>query len=227
MKTFEQLNDSELVQLTQDEIDYYVKLKKAETGIRIINLPENPKYQDIPSPDLEMYEVSNYIFKEKEKAEEIANVINKHLSGAFTSSYDYYRSGSDTKYAKSYDGSLETVNIVRLYSQSMYNSIKDTVSSNKKIKEAYEKIEKEYDDENEKASEIVEKINQSIIEARERIQKFIDYKSRIVDYVKLANGDRDIAWNFFDKAYTVEPSVKNMIMESQEYKSAIDSYINA
>lgn len=227
MKTFEQLNDGELINLTNEEISHYIKLKKAETGIRIINLPETPTLQPIPEPDLETFEVLGYIFKEKEKAEEIAQTVNKYLSSAFKSDYDYWNGGNNHRYAKPFDGSLETVNIVRLYSVTVYNSIKDTLASNKKISDAYKKIEQEYKEEEEKSSGIVEDVYESISKARERIQKFIDFKSRIVDYIKLANGDKDIAWNFFDKAYSVEPSVKSMIMESDEYKDAINSYIKS
>lgn len=227
MKPFEQLNDQELIALSDEQIDYYIKLKKAETGIKIINYPETPIYTDLVVPNLEMYEVAGRIFLEKEKAEEIASVINKHLASSFTKDYDYYRSNGKYQYAKPFDGSLETVSIVRLYSMSAYNSIKDAIQSNKKIEDAYNKIKDEYDEENEKATEIVDKIRDAIQEARERIALFHDYKVRIQEYLQLAAGDRDIAWNFFDKAYAVEASVKSMIMESPEYQATINSYIKA
>ena len=226
-KTFEQLNDQELISLTGEQVDYYIKLKKAETGIKIIAFPEPPKYAELPAPDLEMYEVAERVFKEKEKAEEICSTINKHLGSSFTREYDYYRSNGDYKYAKPFNGSLETVNIVRLYSMPIYASIKDTIQSNQRVKEAYEKVKKAYDDEDEKAGEIVDSINQAIAKARERVELFRNYKVRIVEYIQLANGNRDVAWNFFEKAYAVEPAVKNMIMESGEYKAALDAYIKA
>ena len=227
MKQFEILNDQELLALTDEQIDYYIKLKKAETGIKIIAFPESPVYAEIPQPELEMYEVAGRVFKEKEKAEEIASVINKHLGSSFTQEYDYYRSGGNHKYAKPFDGSLETINIVRLYSMSAYNAIKDAIQSNKKIEDSYKEIKKAYDDEDEKASEIVETIREAISKARERVRQFQEYKIRIVEYIQLANGNRDVAWNFFEKAYVIEPAVKNMILESPEYVNAINSYIKS
>jgi hypothetical protein len=227
MKAFEHLNDQELVALDQDQINHYIKLKKAETGIRIITLPDPPTYQDVPAPDLELYEACGFSFADKTKAQEIADTVNKHVSTALKIDYDWSRGGSDYKYAKPYDGSLETVEIKRAFSQPVYNSIRDIITSNKKIKDAWEVIKKEYDGEEEKAGEIVESIYDSITKARDRIELFRNYKVRIIEYLQLANGDRDIAWNFFDKAYSVEPSVKTMIMESQEYQDAINSYINA
>jgi len=226
MKAFEHLNDQELVALTQDEINHRVKLKKAETGIKIITPPEMPTYQDIPAPDLELYEAAGYAFTDKAKAEEITSTINKHIVSAMKVDYDW-RNSSDYKYAKPYDGSLETVDIKRVFSQPTYNSIKDVIASNKKVKEAYEKLRKEYDDEDEKSTEIIDGIYDAINTAKVRIDQFRNYKTRIVEYLQLANGDRDIAWNFFDKAYSVEPSVKSMIMESPEYEEALNSYIKA
>jgi len=227
MTNFEQLNDSELVALSEEQITHYIKVKKAETGIKIITLPEYPKLQETPEPDMEMYRVAGWVFAERAKAEEIASVINSHLSSSFTEDYDYYRGGSDFKYAKPFSGNIEQVEITRLYSQTLYNSIKDIIQSNKKIEESYKKIKSEYDEEESRASEIIDTIYDAISAARERIEKFKNYKSRIIEYLRLANGDRDIAWNFFDKAYSVEPSVKAMIMESQEYQDAVNSYINS
>ncbi len=227
MKPFSQLNDAELIELTDEQIDYYVKLHKAEAGIRILSLPEMPAQREIPAPELQMYEVVGHVFSDKEKAEEIASTINKHLASSFTSDYDYWRSGSDFKYAKPFDGTLVSVSIVRLYSQGVYNSIKDIAQSNSKIAEAYKEVKKDYENEQEKAADLVEAIYGAIREARERIRKFHEYKVRIVEYIQLANGNPEVAWNFFDKAYAVETPVKSMIMESDEYKNALLAYVNA
>ena len=110
---------------------------------------------------------------------------------------------------------------------SAYNAIKDAIQSNKKIEDSYKEIKKAYDDEDEKASEIVETIREAISKARERVRQFQECKIRIVEYIQLANGNRDVAWNFFEKAYVIEPAVKNMILESPEYVNAINSYIKS
>jgi hypothetical protein len=228
MKTFEHLNDTELVELEQDHINHYIKLKKAESGVKLLTLPDTPTYQDIPVPDVELYEVAGYAFADKARAQEIADAINKNISSAFKLDYDYWGSGtSDYKYAAPYNGSLEAINIQRAFSQPVYNSIKTVIASNKKVREAWDKLKKEYDAEDEKSTEIVNGIYDAINAAKDRLVQFRTYKARIVEYLQLANGDRDIAWNFFDKAYSVEPSVKSMIMESEEYQSALNSYIKA
>jgi hypothetical protein len=179
MKSFEHLNDQELVSLDQDQINHYIKLKKAETGIKIITLPDASIYQDVPAPDLELYEACGFSFADKTKAQEIADTVNKYISTTLKVDYDWSRGGSDYKYAKPYDGSLETVEIKRVFSQPVYNSIRDIITSNKKIKDAWDAIKKEYDDEEEKAGEIVESIYDGINEARARLEKFHNYKLRI------------------------------------------------
>lgn len=221
MKSFDDLNDTELLALTQDQIDHYIKIKKAETGIKLMVRPEVPTYQPVPDKDLDVYEVSGFFFKEREPAEEIASVINKHILNALKVTYDYYRGDTDYRYAAPYSGALENVSVSRIYSGPLYQTIKDTIASNKKIKEAYEEVEKAYDDEEEKAIEIVDAVYLAIREARERLEKFNNYKKHIVEYLTLANGDTAIAWNFFDKAYTVDETIKAAIMESEEYQTAI------
>lgn len=227
MKTFEQLNDAELVDLTDEQIADYIKLKKAEQGIKILQQPEAVSLRQIPEANTVVYEVSGRYFLEKEPAEEICEVINKHSHKQRDVTYDYHINSS-VKYErpKSYNN-LENVSVSKVFSQETFNEIKDILKSNSMIEKSYETVMEEYKAEEEKAAELTESVYEQIQKAKDRIAQFQEYKVRIVDYIKLANGVTDIAWNFFDKAYAVEPSVKGMIMESEEYKSAIASYINA
>jgi hypothetical protein len=96
--------------------------------------------------------------------------------------------------------------------------------SNKKIEDAYKDLKNEYDQQEEASSEIVEKIYGAIIGARERKQQYEEYLTRIQEYLRLSNGDTTVAWNFFEKAYTIEPTVKNRILESEEYINAVAGY---
>lgn len=227
MKNFEQLNDAELVALNDEQISDYIKLKKAEQGIKILQCPEYPTLRALPEADTIVYTVASMSFLDKEPAEEICEIINKHAHKQRDVSYEWGIS-RDVKYEKpkSYNN-LESVSVEKVFSQETYNEIKDVIKSNEMIKKSYESVLKEYKDEEEKATELIDSIYETIQKAKDRIAQFKEYKVRIVDYVKLANGVVDIAWNFFDKAYAVEPSVKNMIMESNEYKEAVASYVNA
>lgn len=226
MKNFDQLNDLELVELKSEDIEKYIKLKKAEAGVKIVNYPATPEYQQIPVPDLEVFQVCGFSFTEREKAVEIAETINKHISSSLSVDYNW-RGDSRVKYAKPFSGSLAQVEVEKVYSWGVYESIKEIIESNARIEKAFKALKDEYEAEEDKAKELVDEVYNKINEAKERLEKFRNYKVRIIEYLQLANGDRDVAWNFFDKAYSVEPSVKSMIMESQEYQDAIDSYIKA
>jgi len=222
-KTFEQLTDVELLALSQEDIDWYVKLKKAEAGVKILNCPETPLYRDIPEKDLTVYQVCGYSFADKGTAQEIADLINSKNLNAMEVDYDYSH-GSDYKYAKPYEGSLTNVEIKKVFTLATYTSIKDILISNKKIEDAYNKVKREYDNEEEKANEVTEIIYTTITEARERKVQQEEYVTRIQEYLRLSNGDTTIAWNFFDKAYSVETSVKTKILESKEYIEAVEGY---
>lgn len=223
LKIFDQLTDNELLELTQEQIDWYIKLKKAESGIRIITCPTMPETREIPGTDLVLYDVSGFNFIDRETAEEVSKFINSKIAKAYTVDYDW-GVGSDKKYAKPFTGNLVDVKLENVYSETTYNSIKNILISNEKIMRAFKDLKNEYDDMEEKATEIVDKIYNTINEARGRKQQYEEYVIRIQEYLRLANGDTKVAWNFFDKAYEIEPTVKNRIMESEEYNKAVDGY---
>ncbi len=226
MKPFEQLNDAELVSLSGEQVLDYIKLKKAETGIKIIARPDEPKYQILPDPDLTLYEVCGFCFKDQAVAASVCAAINGALKDAYKLDYNW-RGSNRVEYAKTFTGSLEQVEMKLVYSMPVYDSIRDVLTSNTRIEEAYKKVKDAFDEEEEKSESIIAGIHDAITNARERIAMFREYKSHIIEYLKLANGNREVAWNFFDKAYPVEPGVKAMIMESPEYIQAIESYTKA
>ena len=222
-KPFEQLTDNELLELTQEQIDWYIKLKKAENGIRIISCPPMPETREIPATDLILFDVCGFNFIDRETAEEVAKFINSKIAKAYSVNYDW-SVGGDKKYAKPFTGNLVDVKLENVFSEMLYNSIKDVMISNEKIMRAYKDLKNEYDDMEEKATEIVEKIYKVINEARARKHQYEEYIIRIQEYLRLANGDTKVAWNFFDKAYEIEPAVKNKIMESEAYQTAVSGY---
>lgn len=224
LKQFDQLTDVELIELSNEQIDWYIKLKKAENGVRILAEPTYPTYREVPEPDMTLYCVGQHCFVNQDTAASIAKSINQHVADSFRVDYDYYRGGSQYKYARRDDTRMEDVAIQRVYSKAVYDSIADIIASNKKIEAQYEKLLNEYNEENQKASDLVNHIYDAISAARERLEQFGEYKVRILEYLRLANGNAEVAWNFFDKAYAVDTQVKAKIMESEEYINAVNGY---
>lgn len=222
-KKFELLTDEELINLTEEQIDWYIALKKAEKGIRILKCPESPKYREIPEPNFTVYGILDLYFKDREIAQEISDFINERIEKSYTSNYDW-SIDSNKCYANLFNGHLKQVEVKTLYDKDTYNSIKDILISNKKIKEAYEKIKDEYDEYNENVQELVNEIYDKINEAKKRKEDFNEYLVKIQEYLQLANGDKDVAWKFFNKAYTIENTVKNKIIEHEDYLETLKGY---
>jgi hypothetical protein len=223
LKTFEQLTDNELIALTQEQIDWYIKLKKAEAGIRIVARHKLPELREIPAQDMVLYDICKFNFINREDAEESSKLINSKIGNAYQTAYDY-SAGYDRQYGKPFTGTLADVKMEKVYSETAYNSIKDILISNKKIQSSYEELKSEYDEVEEKSSEIVNNIYDKIREANGRKDLQEEYIIRIHDYLRLANGDVTIAWNFFEKAYEIEPSVKNKILEDARYIETVEGY---
>lgn len=224
VKPFNQLGDKELIALTEPEIEYYINLKKAETGVKLIAPPEVPTYQTLPEKDFVVYGAAGFYFDTQEAAQAVAFAVNQQASGLYNLSYDYYNSDRKDQYASKDESDLAAVTVTHCYSRATYDRIKHIMASNKRIKEAYETMEQEYKAEVDKSTDLIADIRNAISNAYDRIAKIESYKDYIREYLRLANGNAETAWNFFKKAYTVTPEEENKILESEEYLEALRSY---
>lgn len=223
LKPFETLTDEELLALTREQIDWYIKLKKAEAGVRIVNCPETPQYRAIPDKDMTLFDVAGFNFEDRETAEEVAKLINSKISKAYRVDYEWSM-GSDKQYARPYEGNLVDVKIENVYKQETYNGIKDVLVSNKKIEKAYQEIKDEYDEQESKSSDIINNIYNKIDEARRRKQDFEMAVERIKEYLRLSNGDTNIAWAFYEKAYEIDVATKNKVLANEDYLTTVKGY---
>lgn len=221
MKALENMTDAELTALTDEEIDDIIKLKKAEAGIKILRLPVYPELRPIPTPDVEVYEVAGYAFTDKEIAQKFANDTNDVIPSAVRVGYDYWHGSSRQEYVTGKEASLVQIEVKHVHSSLQYASIKDAVTSNKRVEEAYEKVKKEYDEEEERAKDIASGVFDRVQGARDRINEVAGHVEHIVEYLKLSNGDVEVAWNFLKKAYVIDPEVENQVRASEEYQVAI------
>lgn len=224
MRSIENLTDTELLALTDEEVTSHIRLRKAEEGIRILPEPVLPALKEIAGPDIQVFEIAGYAFHEREKAEEIANVINKHVPQSTSIDYDYYRGDGKYRYTKANNTALVSVAVEQVYSPTKYSEIRDAVESNKRIQESYNKVKREYDDETDKAADIVSAIYDRIQGARDMANEVENHKLNIGNYLELAQGDVEVAWNFFKKAYVISPEMENLVRASEEYQVEVNKY---
>lgn len=224
MKSIENLTDAELLALTDEAIAGHIRLRKAEEGIRILPEPICPTLKEINGPDIQVFEIAGYAFHEREKAEEIAAVINKYVPQSTSIDYDYYRGDGKYRYTKANNTNLVHVAVENVYSPAKYAEIRDAVESNKRVKDSFDKTKDEYDTETEKAADIVTAIYDRIQGARDRANELENHKLNIANYLELAQGDVEVAWNFFKKAYVITPEMENLVRSSDAYQAEVAKY---
>lgn len=199
MKTnINEMNEQEVLSLTNDQIDWLIRYACAEEGIR--HLPEPVKPEPFkPEYDAEVYEVHGMYFATVEAAEEIKQVLNDVSHEMRKLDYDW-RNSSSYKYVS--EGSFAfSVEKVKCFTPARYEKIAGELKRLEAEKRKYEALLKEYQEEQKKAQHI-KGIVFDVLESH-RTTAYIREKScnDYREYLKLANGNVETARRFFEKAY--------------------------
>jgi hypothetical protein len=198
MKTFWDLTKDEIVGLTSDQIARYIDIDCAEQGVSLLpDLPPAPIYEK-PAKDCVVYSVDNFDVSTPEEA----NVILDALGKVRLLKLDYdYGNYSDQYISDTRNVDVPDVKKVQVYSAKLYNSIRNDLKSYSEKKNAYEREQKEYSKILSERSRISDAIWNKYNEVTEEFQNREYMKKEFAKYLDLADGDKEIAMRFFDKAY--------------------------
>lgn len=216
-KNFEDLTKEELLELNEDDIQWYIKVEMAKDGVKILQMPIEPTYQPLPETDKKLYEVSGITFSTLEAAEKVRDALNTVADQLARSNYNYGL-GYNYKYFEKTDKDDFVINTQSLYSKEVYDSISGVLKDNEKVRNVYKNAKEEYEKETEKAESIVDVIRGKIEAAHREKMELENYTDRIVEYFELAQGNADVAWSFFLKAYPVIDEVVEQVKATEKYK---------
>lgn len=229
MKTIDDYTTDELLKLTDEQIDKLYRLRLAENGIKIPNLPEQPEYEEEEKPDKTVYKVDgiDIYFENKETADEFAEMMTTNMDNLCKLEYTYSVS-SEAKYTEKLSEDYNFRNGVSIsakgvYSKDLYNQIKDVLTRNKEKREEYRGLKSEYDNQNSKASKHREYIMNKIKEAKKKEFEKSEMLRTFNEYLDLADGNNEIAWNFMNKAYELSEEDRAYInKETRNYQTGSD-----
>ena len=194
MKTFFDLEETDKVGLTDEQIDYYTRLECANRGIVIPQKPIND-LQNIEPPTNKYYQVGyeSFVFATEKEAQDFIDIKSKSLQvKSVGSSYN-----DKNRYVDSNSNDYKEIKSIILYS-------KEEATNLKSILEYNAETQKEWDNYNNALSEFND-IRYSIIneisEIKFKTSRQLFYFKVFSDYVELANGDKETAMKFFEKAY--------------------------
>lgn len=213
MKTINELTEQEILVLTELDIQKMIKLRMAEDGIKILDIPKEPELLEMEKPDLTTYSISilgdNLCFGSIDDANAVVDSLLKSTSIGMVN-YDYSKLDSNFKYFEKgktrmyYDDNTVSVNTVRCYSMGLYAKIADEAIRNKKAKDDFIKQQSEYNKINSECVDIVSEIRDRVSEVKDKYYRLEELIGKFNnDYLPIANGDEKIAMKFLVKAYSL------------------------
>lgn len=220
MKNWTELTDNELANLEDEEIATIRNLILAEAGIPIvINAPVKPEIEN-PKKDLTIYVIkglgSSIAFTDVNEATEVVEMLKRCKTiglSRYGSKYYYFTKGSE----RSYDGepSEITIESQEVFSEELERSIRNKYIDNKQQIENYEFELSNYNKLLARQDEATEDFYNALDEARKTIQRRENLKYQFQNtYLKLAEGNQEIALNFLKKAYIVSEEDEQYILNN-------------
>jgi tetratricopeptide (TPR) repeat protein len=202
MKTnINEMTHEEIIALTPEQLDWLVKYRCAENGVKNLPKPIQPDPFD-PGFDKVVYEVAGFYFEGIGEAEHFCKTVNS-LTTRVKLDYNWQVS-SNYKYAQpiSEDESFQVYQ-KKCYSRERYASLQGKLQDHEKAKADYKKQIEEFE-KNEK--EVACSRNEVMHVYEDHMRQEYTFKNHVANfkyYVALANGDLDIAEKFFTRAFTV------------------------
>lgn len=216
MKTrIEDMTESEVLALTDDQIKWLVRYAMAEQGVK--DLPEPIKPEPfVPEYDEQVFEVGGMYFTDHDTAEIVRQYLTDNADLMCHLDYNWNNS-SQYKYIRETNDFTFQTRVMNVFSKEKYETLSHRLGEYQREKERFEILFKEFKKEVEKADAIRSEIMSKIYErkarkyARDRLTK--TYR----DYLELASGNIETAHRFFEKAY---PGI-----DHQEIYGLVDSPI--
>ena len=201
MRDIYTMTHEQVLALTQEEITRIYDFMCADAGLRFVDFPTEPEKQ-VFTPDDIVYEVGEIYTQDIEVAQKLSAILVECRDKLVKIDYNY-RVGSDYKYLKKnleeYDYKAE-IKTHRTFKAATYEYLQAAMEKFREAKDAYEKQKKDYDEYTKKRTKITEQVSQKINGHYKLQWKLEEYQRLMQKYIDLANGDKQIALNFFKKA---------------------------
>ena len=199
MKRIYELDETELLALSDEDVKKYVDYECALEGVPM--LPPSPGIKpskDAPAPDAQVYSIAGFLTLDAEHA---ARILAALESGKlFTESYANNDYG--TKFLESIAGDSyhsPKIESRRIHSPEQWDRIKDVQSEFVTKLKAWEKVNSDYDKALSERKKISDNVWDKINEARDHSYERDSLRREFVRYLELAEGNHQIALNFLKK----------------------------
>ena len=209
MKRIDEMTREEINVLSDEEIQTSIDLEVAYAGI--MPVPQ-PVYEDVPAIDLKKndscYKVHGCYLKSKEDAEVLSRME------ICSETYDY-QGGAGYDYKFLTDPETGVISIEKFYTRADVINISKVIKLKKSIEERNSVKRKEYNEYESRIKEIVDHVNCLVSSARDFYARVGLAKTVFEKHLKLAEGNRGIAVNFFKTAYSGQDEIISTVLSEQ------------
>lgn len=209
MKTrFEDLTRDQILTLTEEDIKYYTQYRLAQEGVVLPPYPgDKPEAIEFPDPTEVVYECRGILLTDIKEAQAIAT-----LESVVYEDYDY-NIDSNKKYVTDevrYGNENTGVKKKVLYKKSVVDGHRDSLKRNKQERDAWDSDNSAYTKaikESDSISSFIGDICYQVATENSFIQRATDQYDSLL---ALAEGNEQIAYNFFVKAFPIESTVQKL-----------------
>jgi hypothetical protein len=191
------MRETELINVTQDDISRYVDLACAEEGIPLLpeQAPIAPDAEAV-ADDMTVYEIAGILFPRREDAQKVCDLVAtlEHGSTNYISGPSYRQKYEPT------EGDSVSVQTRRLLSPQKAASLKGAILVIERAKKEYQDTKKEYDRIVEARAEIVTRIDEAVRKAQSAQWRRDGLMKEYQRYLDLAQGIKTIALRFLEAA---------------------------
>lgn len=219
MKDYKELTTEELANLTDEQVEQYIKLICAQEGIKILQKPQEPVKSADLNKDCEVYTIprTNLYFSDINEAKEILESLKKMKSLGtirYFSNSSYFEKGLIGYDNKPVDLVISTE---VHYSKEKANEKEKALKEYDEAKKKYDQELKEYYDN----KDALDEATKEFLGIYDEAVKTMDKRRRLSnlfykEYLPLAEDNVEMAMGFLKKAYTVTEKDEQYILTQKK-----------
>jgi hypothetical protein len=198
MRTISEYNQEQLLSITDEDIEKVIDFQCALEGVPLLpERPVEPTKLEI-APDVTVYEVAGFVFKEKESAE----IVQQAINGQVMVKIDYdYNLGYDYKYVTSVNDNAAAIAANKYLSLAAFDEAKSEIAKYTAEYKQFDGLNKIYQDVSSQRQDIADRVWNAVYDARRIRDDKLNAMKRFERYVGMADGDKELANKFFADAY--------------------------
>lgn len=211
MKDIEDMTHEEIIALQPNDLEFLVKRDMAEEGVKIIEPIEEPTYPELPSKDIVLHTSGLFEFhvSDEQLLYQLTAIIEDNSESVYIAKRDYTL---DQSFAETLDDHVEReynnpydIERKHLYLEANKLRLKENMQKKNALREEYKSRQTEYETNLRSVQacrkDIMDVYNEALYieHARKKYMRLLEN-----DYLPLAEGNREVAFNFLVKAYRSE-----------------------